>query len=375
MELLEMDIEDGKSTIPKHLCPVLPIHLMETSALCGTGWSILKLARDPADIIQNINNLLDGKPMIHMRPWTPNWNGKIISVDGVEWTAGTCTYNPRTMEITITELPYQVSNDTYINGDIKRKKMLEDRGDKWNDMCLMNRKLIDHKTIIDSSTMININITFKLLPGAIEEINESYGSEHFTPLQEYLYLKKHYHMGLNFVNDDGIIETFYSYESAMCPWFLERWRMYPVRFERMRIILELQIAMVKNKLRYIDEYKKLDLPEKEDEEQDAILEAAGFIKFNESKIKSPRVTNDKIHDTVFGPEASYKYLLMNHRQMSKKCILSLKLKIKKYTSELDALSDPNIVRSTWMAEIKVITDQIEKAHANGGWVFDGDYKF
>jgi hypothetical protein len=239
----------------------------------------------------------------------------------------------------------------------------------------MNRKLIDHKTINDSSTMMNINITFRLLPGAIEEINESYGSEHFTPLQEYLYLKKHYHMGLNFVNDAGIVETFYSYESAMCPWFLERWKMYPVRFERMKIILKLQISMTENKLRYIDEYKKLDLPEKEDDEQDAILKAAGFLKFNESKIKSPCVANSEIHNVVFGDAASYKYLLMNHRQMSKKCIEKLRLKIKKYTAELDKLKEPNIVRITWMAEIKVIMDQIDKAHSNGGWVFDGDYKF
>jgi DNA topoisomerase-2 len=375
MELLKMDIEDGKSTIPKHFCPVLPIHLMETSSLCGTGWSILKLARHPNDVIENINRLLDGKQMIPMRPWTPNWNGTIVSIDGVEWTVGTCSYNKKTMEVTITELPYQVSNDSYLNGDTKRKKMLEDRGDKWNDMCLMNRKLIDHKTIIDSSTMMNINITFRLLPGAIEEINESYGSEHFTPLQEYLYLKKHYHMGLNFVNDAGIVETFYSYESAMCPWFLERWKMYPVRFERMKIILKLQISMTENKLRYIDEYKKLDLPEKEDDEQDAILKAAGFLKFNESKIKSPCVANSEIHNVVFGDAASYKYLLMNHRQMSKKCIEKLKLKIKKYTAELDKLKEPNIVRITWMAEIKVIMDQIDKAHSNGGWVFDGDYKF
>jgi hypothetical protein len=66
---------------------------------------------------------------------------------------------------------------------------------------------------------------------------------------------------------------------------------------------------------------------------------------------------------------------MNHRQMSKKCIEKLKLKIKKYTAELDKLKEPNIVRITWMAEIKVIMDQIDKAHSNGGWVFDGDYKF
>lgn len=375
MELLEMDIEDGHATIPKHLVPVLPIHLLETSSLCGTGWAILKLARHYKDVIENINRLLDGKAMIRMRPWTPNWNGKVIEVDGIEWTVGTCSYNKATSEVVISELPYQVANDSYINGNLKHKKIVEDRGDKWADMCLLNRKLIDHKTIIDSSTKMRINITFKLLPGAIDEINATYGSEHFSPLQEYLYLKKHYHLGLNLVDDSGIVKTFYSYESAMCPWFLERWKMYPIRFERMKIILELQIQLAKNKLRYIAEHKTLDLPEKEDDEQDSILAAAGFVRFNAARIKAPGVPNSQIMTVVFGPEASYNYLLMNHRQMGKKFIEKLLLKIKECEAELERLSDPNIVRATWMAEIQVIVAQIERAHANGGWVFDGDYNF
>jgi DNA topoisomerase-2 len=375
MELLEMDIEDGKATIPKHLVPILPIHILETSSLCGTGWAIRKLARHYKDVIENINRLLDGKAMTRMRPWTPNWKGNIIEIDNVEWTVGTCTYNNATSEVTITELPYQVANDSYINGNIKHKKIVEDRGDLWQDKCLLNRNLIDHKTIIDSSTMQNIHITFKLLPGAIDKINESHGSENFSPLQDYLYLKKHYHLGLNFVDDSGIVKTFYSYESAMCPWFLERWKMYPARFARMKIILELQIMLAKNKLRYIDEHKILDLPEKEDNEQDNILKTAGFIKFDAARIKSPGVPNAKIHEVVFGKDASYNYLLMNHRQMGKKFIEKLRLKIKFCEDELVRLSKSDIVRTTWMGEIQVIVAQIEKAHANGGWVFDGDHVF
>lgn len=375
MELLEMSIEDGKATIPKHLVPILPMHIMETNHLPGTGWAIRKLARHYKDVIANIENLLDGKCMKKMAPWTPNWNGYISDIDGVEWAFGTCHYNDKTREVVITELPYQTNNNTYINGDIKRKKLLESRGKKWCDKCLLNRDLIDHRTIEDESTKMQICIKFKLYPGAIDEINADYGSEDCTPLQDYLYLKSYYGALLNFVDDDGCVNTFSSYEGAMIPWFLERWNMYPKRFERQRIILRLQIKLLSNKLRYIKVHKELNLPEKEDDEQDAILTREMFIKFNTARIKAPKVPNDQIEIVVLNDDASFNYLLMNHRQMGKRSIDKMQIEMKECELELVRINGSNIIRDTWMSEINVVVKQIEKAHSNGGWVFEGDHNF
>lgn len=370
MELLIMDIEDGKATIPKHLVPVLPIHIMETNHLPGTGWAIRKLARHYKDVVANIKNLLDGKMMSKMRPWTPNWHGDIWDIDGSEWSFGTCHYDEKTRQVTITELPYQTNNNSYINGDLKRKRLMESRGKKWNDQCLLNRELIMHKTIVDESSKRQINITFQLYPGAIDEINANYGSEDATPLQEYLYLKSYFGAMLNFVDDNGCVNTFSSYEGAMIPWFLERWNMYPKRFERQRIILRLRIMLLTNKLRYVDEHKVLDLPEKEDAEQDEILAAAGFVRFNTARLESPKVINKQIRTVVLEEKASYNYLLMNHRQMGKKSIAKMHADMEECKTELARLNRPDIVRETWMSEIDAIVTQIEKAHVNGGWVFE-----
>jgi hypothetical protein len=375
MELLEMSIEDGKPTIPKHLVPVLPMHIMETNHLPGTGWAIRKLARHYKDVVVNIKNLLDGKMMMKMRPWTPNWNGTITTINGAEWSFGTCKYDSKTRDVTITELPYQTNNNSYINGDLKRKKLYESRGKLWGDKCLLNRDLIEHKTIEDKSTKMQICITFKLAPGAIDIINADYGSDILTPLQDYLYLKSYFGALLNFVDDNGCINTFSSYEGAMIPWFLERWNMYPKRFERQRIIIRLQIQLINNKLRCINEHKKLNLPEKEDDEQDVILADARFIKFNTARLKSPKVQNDKIQNVVLNEDASYNYLLMNHRQMGKKAIDKMKKEIIDCEHELERLCSSTIVRDTWISEINVVVNEIEKAHANGGWVFEGDHNF
>jgi DNA topoisomerase-2 len=375
MELLDMSIEDGKPTIPKHLVPVLPMHIMETNHLPGTGWAIRKLARHYKDVVVNIKNLLDGKMMMKMRPWTPNWNGTITTINGAEWSFGACKYDSKTRDVTITELPYQTNNNSYINGDLKRKKLYESRGKLWSDKCLLNRDLIEHKTIEDKSTKMQICITFKLAPGAIDIINADYGSDTLTPLQDYLYLKSYFGALLNFVDDDGCINTFSSYEGAMIPWFLERWNMYPKRFERQRIIIRLQIQLINNKLRYINEHKKLNLPEKDDDEQDVILADARFIKFNTARLKSPKVQNDKIQNVVLNEDASYNYLLMNHRQMGKKAIDKMKKEIIDCEHELERLCSTTIVRDTWISEINVVVNEIEKAHANGGWVFEGDHNF
>lgn len=374
-ELLEMAIEDGKITIPKHLVPVLPINIMETNHLPGTGWAIRKLARHPDDIIENINNLLDGKLMEKMRSWTPNWNGRVIKINGAEWTVGSCKYNNKTREVVITELPYQMTNQYYINGDPKRKVLMDSRNAPWRDQCLMNRDLIDHATIKDNSTKLNIKITFKLLPGAIEKINESYGKEQITPLEDYLYLSSYFGALLNFVDDNGVVHHFPTYESAMIPWFIERWQMYPRRFKRQKIILNLTILMIENKLRYIDIHKQLALTDKDYDEQDAILQKYQFVKFNMARLKSPKVKNDEIEKTVLGNGASYNYLLLNHRQMSKHAIQMLNDEIAACRKRLAEIAAPDIVRRTWMAEIDAVYTEIKKAHNAGTWVTDGDYQF
>jgi DNA topoisomerase-2 len=374
-ELLEMMVEDGSQTIPKHLVPVLPMSIMETNHLPGTGWAIKKLARHPDDVIANIDNLLNGKLMEKMRPWTPNWNGRIIEINGAEWAIGSCTYNAKTREVEVTELPYQTDNQYYINGNPKRRKSLESRGKPWRDQCLLNRHLIDHRTIKDNSTKLQISITFKLHVGAISEIEQNYGNEHVSALEEYLYLTSHFGALLNFVDDNGCVHSFPTYESAMIPWFMERWQMYPKRFARQRILLNLTILMIESKLRYIDIHKELKLAEREEKEQDDILERNSFVRFNTARLKSPKVPNDQIERVVLVDGASYNYLLLNHRQMSKSAIQALKDELVQCQKQLDALRAPDIVKRTWMSEINAVYDEVKRAHRLGTWVSDGDYQF
>lgn len=373
-ELYEIMIEDGKLTIPVHLVPVVCMPILETNNLPGTGWAISKWARDYYEHVENIHRMMEGLIPLKMKPWTPHWNGSVVDVDGIEWSVGTYEYDEKTNVVTITELPFQTQNDSFIYGNAKKRKKKKAEGDTRKDCCLMDRDLIIHSTIEDQSTKRNIKITFTLMPDAMDEINENYGSAHFSPLEEYLYLKKDMGAMLNFMDDNGNVREFATYESVMGPWFLERYNLYPVRINRQCILLRLRIQMLTQKLRYIKERDTMKLEGQKRAKQDETLAAHMYPRFNIARLNKPDVPNDQIEDVVLRQGASYKYLLLNHDDMSKESIAKLKNNVSELRTKLSELTSPGIVMKTWRAEIAEVTRHVENGLVNG-WVDKDEYNY
>ena len=96
--------DDGKLIEPKHFVPVIPMVLVNGTEGIGTGFSCYVPPYNPDDIVQNIRNVLDKKPIKPMKPWFRGFknNSKIYATDeeGTSWmTEGTMKNN------VITELP------------------------------------------------------------------------------------------------------------------------------------------------------------------------------------------------------------------------------------------------------------------------------
>jgi DNA topoisomerase II len=376
-ELYDFLIEDGKETVPKYFVPVICMPVLETNSLPGTGWRISKLARDYHDHVANIHRMLDGLLPERMRAWTPGWHGDIIEINGVEWSIGKCTYNAASNTVTITELPYQVKVDTYINGKQKSAKAaaLEEDDEKKKIVCLRDRPLIKADTIVDRSSKIQISISFELMPDAMQTILRDYGNEHFDPLTEYLDLKEHFGAELNFTNADGTVVSFATYEAAMVPWFKERLQLYPKRFERRIIIINLTIKMLKNQIRYMNERSTLKISGQKKARQIEILAEAKFDVFNAARLKAPRVKNDQIESIVHGDGASYAYLLnTTDLDSSLEEIDKLSGEILTLEMERAELQSSDIVKRTWKAEIAAVTRRIDDVRING-WVPKGKYKY
>lgn len=379
-ELYDMLIEDGVETTPKYMVPVICMPILETNSLPGTGWSITKLARNYYDHVDNIFRLLDGQVMQKMRPWMPGWRGEVVEIGNTEWTVGKCSWDPITNMVTISELPYRIKVKPYIYGSKKdnaaKVKAEADDSEKAKKItCLNDLDLIQPGSIEDTSSKTQICIKFQLKPGAMDTINANYGSTDFDPLTDYLGLRAHFARGLNFINTDDTVISFPSYEAAMIPWFKERCRMYPLRFERRCILIDLEIEMLRNQIRYIGERAALGVSGKSKVRQIEIIEGAGFRKFNVSKIKSPGVRNDRIAAVVYGDNASFMYLLnISDLDASCEAVEKLHEKIQKLLGERADLSAPGAMRRIWSEEIAEVTRQISIGHTEG-WVPKGKYKY
>ncbi len=375
-------IEDGELTTPVHMTPVVCMPVLETNSLPGTGWAISKWGRNYYDQVANIHRLLDGLAPLKMRPWTPNWHGEVIEIDGIEWSAGSCYYDARTCVVTITELPYGVKNKTYIYGPEKSGAAADDDDDTASGACLAELKHVKADTIRDESEPAKIHITFELYPGAIDEIDASYGSAHFTPLQDYLGLSKHMGAMLNFIDDDGCVRSFSTYEGAMIPWFRERLRLYPLRFEREIILIDLRIKMLSEQLRYLGERRGgadgvgggLGLTKVKRVRQAEILAEHGYIRFNVARLNHPEVPNGQIADVVLGSRqtgdgaATYSYLLgMSDADGAEEAIDKLTAEIAALEMRKAELSQPGIVKKVWREEIAEVTKFVDAAMADG-WV-------
>lgn len=367
--LLKYMIEEGSVTIPYHMVPVIPLSILETNNLPGTGWAINKWARHIDDVMTNIELKLKGKQLVPMRHWLPNWNGVVRVINGHEWCVGTYIHEENSSTIIITELPFGEKNHEYIYGAKKSVKT-----GKYASNCLYGRDLIKHSTIKDESETKSIHIELELVPGAMALINEKYGNDHFTPLEDYLMLKKKMNRNLNFMDDLGNVRCYDSYEAIFNDWFVERRNLYPKRFRRRIVILELIIEINESKLKFINISDSLNLKKKSEREQDAILQGAGFIKFNESKIKNPGAPTDRIRSVVFGSGASYNYVVnMSYKAMSDEAVNRISKIIENAKKEINELRSPQILETTWISEAKKAISEIHRGHSEG-WVPD-DYEY
>lgn len=365
-KLLTMREEDGKTLTPLHMMPILPLAIMETSHLPATGWAINRTARHPQDILSNIKRMIAGKLPKPMRAWLPNWRGRIIDIDGHEWCVGSCSYNNKTNTVVIYELPYGVKNKSYIYGSKNARKKDQNGNDSGTGLFALS--LVNHNTIIDTSSELEIKISFKLVDGAIEQINEKYGNEHFSPLEDYLMLKDSMRHNLNYVNDDGSVREFATYEGVFAAWFKERYSLYVKRFAYQRELMNWMLFMLREKLRFIIINEKLNLEKKRRAEQVTILKANKFRRINTRRLQLPTCLEpSQIRDMVFGDGATYTYLHLTYDDMCDEAVEILKKKIEDIQRKIADLNEPGILCRTWINECEKAIDVIDDAHKNG-WV-------
>ena len=109
--LLNYINDDGYIVEPDYYVPIIPMILVNGCQGIGTGWSTKIPCYNPKDIVENINNIINDKPLKDLIPWYKGFTGSIIPYENGFITKG--KYEIKGDKVIITELPIGTWTDDY----------------------------------------------------------------------------------------------------------------------------------------------------------------------------------------------------------------------------------------------------------------------
>lgn len=364
--VIDYTTDEGTTNEPVNYMPVAPFAIMESLELPASGWKYCGYSRTWDGIYNNIlqlfNYMREGNIYMSLMKPIPfkamNWKGSVrtaVSKSGTKpWVVGSYVYDDKSNVIEITELPYQTWNKPF-------------------EESLKNKKHI--LSVDDKSSKLQINIKVKLRPGALVKIESesTSDSDQFDVIEEYLGLKSCMDQNLNMMKN-GIVKEYPNYESVMYDWFIARYQTYKKRFERLVIIVKLRIIMIKEIIRFVEDRKKYNFSDIDEEKANIIMKRDKFICFNRGLLENPKFTPiDKLESLIMGeaPNASFDYLysIPPKQQMQTARIARVK-KLKELEDYYAHITGPDIIKLTWRDELDNLNSIIKKAETSErGWLY------
>ncbi|WEW62013.1 DNA topoisomerase 2 [Emydomyces testavorans] len=102
--LLTHNVDDGKVIEPEVYVPVLPLILINGADGIGTGWSTSIPNYNPEDVVDNLRRMMDGEPLVPMKPWFRGFTGEVTGL-GDRYKFSGIIKQTGDYEVEITELP------------------------------------------------------------------------------------------------------------------------------------------------------------------------------------------------------------------------------------------------------------------------------
>ena len=339
-DVLKQQYDDGIPIEPEYYAPIIPMVLVNGAEGIGTGFSTKIPPYNPSEIINNIRNIMNGTPFESMDPWWQGFEGVVSKIDDFNYEIyGTWSIDDNKM--TITELP--VGQWTY-NYKEFLEKMLEDiplRGkidDKKKKVAKKEREnpFLGYK---DSNTDTKIHFELTFEDGYLESVKD---------IDKLYHLYKKYSItNMHLYGPEGHIKRYDSIESIMRDYYKVRLQLYHDRKLHQLSILEHQLTVISNKVRFILMVveKKLEINNKKKTEIEEKLE----------KLKFPQLGKNK-DDT----KVSYDYLLsMPIYNLTMEKIEELKEINDMKTAEYNALNEMK-PESIWSNELDILETKYDK---------------
>lgn len=340
--------EDSEPIEPEYYVPIIPMILVNGTQGIGTGFSSKVPCYDPKDIITNLKNkLLTGQEFDPMDPWWQGFEGTVSKVDDFNYELYGC-YEIKGNKLIITELPVGESTFGFKEHlekllepeDTKKPVAAKATKGKAPVKKAVASKATKDKTFLgytDNSTDTKVYFELEFEDGYLNNARD---------LDKLFHLCKKYSItNMHLFDSNGTIKKYDSPVEIMEEYYIVRLKTYEKRKLYELEILEYQVKIISNKVKFILMIvdKKLVVNNKKRSELEAELE----------KLKFPKLGKNR-SDT----DVNYTYLLgMPIYNLTMEKIEELKKqqedKENQY-EELDKLS----IEKMWLNEL----DKLEKEY-------------
>ena len=320
--LLEYNEDDGQKIEPIWYIPILPLILINGSIGIGTGFSTEVPCHDPEEIIKNIYNLMEDKPITEMKPWYRGFQGKIdfkkINDFGAQQYTNHGIYKViDDTTVYISELPIGFSTENY-------KKFLELLlYDKSNEAEKNKQCLVD---FTNHSTERVVKILLKFKKEVLKDLILNHKFETTFKLNGSKYTN---YSNMHLYNNKETISKYDNAEEILREFYQLRLIYYVKRKDHLLKIIKRELDIFEAKIRFIEGFidGSIDIIKKEDDEINKLLEENNFPKFgsgsgngNEENEEEIQEENGKKKQTM-----NYDYLLnMRIKSLTKSKIEELK---------------------------------------------------
>ena len=350
--VLKQQYDDAMPIEPEYYAPIIPMVLVNGAEGIGTGFSTKIPPYNPLEIISNIRNIMQGRKYEHMDPWWQGFDGIVAKIDDFNYEIyGTWSIDEN--KLVVTELPVGVWTSNYKE---HLEKLLEDatpsrnKDDKAKKAPKKENPFLGYKDN-NTDTKVHFELTF-----------EDYYLETVKDLEKTFHLSKKYSItNMHLYGPEGHIKRYETVEAIMRDYYTVRLQLYMDRKRYQLDILEHQLKIISNKVRFILMIveKKIDINNKKKTDIEAILE----------KNKFPLIGSKK-DDT----KVSYDYLLnMNLYSLSMEKIEELKEIEKDKKDEFDILN-AKTPEKIWTEELDILEAKYTKWYKKHLDEVNGDSK-
>jgi len=337
--------EDSEPIEPEYYVPIIPMILVNGTQGIGTGFSSKVPCYDPKDIITNIKNrLISGQPFEPMDPWWQGFEGTVSKVDDHNYELYGC-YEIKGNKLIITELPVGESTFGFKEHlekllDPEDKKPAAAKAVKGKPAPKKAPPKNKEKTFLgytDNSTDTKVYFELEFDDGYLQSAKD---------LDKLFHLCKKYSVtNMHLFDPNGTIKKYDTAVDIMNEYYTVRLKTYEKRTFYELEILEYQLKIISNKVKFILMIveKKLVVNNKKRSELETELEKLKFPKLGKNKSDS---------------DTSYNYLLsMPIYNLTTEKIEELKKQEEDKKNQYEEL-DKMTIEKIWLSEL----DKLEKEY-------------